>query len=415
MSFGQLERIVAAAKNLQGGVMDSDPTAQWYESSRSFSFAMPGCRVWTQEDLLYANPAANQAAAQANCAGPLAGVVQDISAFVDAIRLTPILSVNNTYIALSVYGDFSSIWYDNWLKPQFVPQLSGLPSFGYTARLYDGDPNAGGVEVMTTDGTTGTGINKSVAWIWNYDNGMLLLADDFAVADPWILGFRYIGETAGGDTSSDKIFTYSFTNQTAITVAHNLGTKRILSYLADDGTNDFEITGLASTWEYTDDNTIDITFGIPTSGIVVVGLFESEIFYGDYPSSVAVSHEHAFNQNHAYTTFDPLSFDDLRFALFNYTFNGAYEDLSTWVASRVAEFGLVAGLSRRFMQTFNNSTTWVVEHNLDTKFVFLSVQGIGAAKGLDIYSMANSVQRNQNDVTITWATPQSGRVMVGTR
>lgn len=198
MSFGQLERIVAAAKNLQGGVIDSDPTAQWYESSRSFSFSLPGRRVWTQEALLYANPAANQAEAQANCAGPLSGVVQDFSLPVDAIRLSPIIGVNNTYIALSIYGDFSSTWLDNWLKPQFVPQLSGLPSFGYTTRLYDGDPNAGGVEVMTTDGTTGTGINKSVAWIWNYDNGMLLLADDFAVADPWILGFRYIGTTAGG-------------------------------------------------------------------------------------------------------------------------------------------------------------------------------------------------------------------------
>ena len=198
MSFGQLERIVAAAKMLQGGVMDSDPVAQWYESSRPFSFSIPSKRVWIQEDSLYANPAANQTEAQSNCAGPLTGIVQDISDPINAIRLTPIPGVNNTYISLSIYNDFSSEWVDNWVKPQFIPQLSGLPSFGYTARLYNGDPNAGGVEVLTTDGTTGTGINKSVAWIWNYDNGMLLLADDFAVTDPWILGFRYIGATAGG-------------------------------------------------------------------------------------------------------------------------------------------------------------------------------------------------------------------------
>lgn len=197
MSFGVLERIVAAAKNLQGGVIDSDPTAQWYESSRSFSFALPSKRVWTEEDLLYANPAANVTEARANCSGPLSGVVQDLSNPVDAIRLTPVLGVNNTYIAMAIYGNFSSEWLDNWLKPSFVAQASGLPSNGYMVRLYDGNPATGGVEVLTTDGTTGTGINKSVAWTWNFDNGMLLLSDDFAVANPWVVGFRYIGGTAG--------------------------------------------------------------------------------------------------------------------------------------------------------------------------------------------------------------------------
>jgi len=123
-----------------------------------------------------------------------------LSQVTSAVRLTPLPSVNNTFVALQVYGDFTSPWLDNWLKPAFVPQPSGQPSFGYALRLFNGDPNAGGVEVLTTDGTTGTGQLKSVGWVFNYDNGMLLLAADFAalVPDPWVIGFRYIGETAGG-------------------------------------------------------------------------------------------------------------------------------------------------------------------------------------------------------------------------
>lgn len=203
MSFSQLERVVAAAKILQGGVIDSDGAAQWYESVRAFEFALPPSKIWIEADTLRANPAGDLATAQANCAGPLAGIVEDLSAAASAVRLSPLPGVNNTYIAYSVYGDFSSTYLDNWLKPTFIPQASGAPSNGYAARLFNGDPNGAGFEVLTTDGTTGTGINKSVGWIWNYDNGMLLLASDYAVADPWIVGFRYIGAIAGSGGSSN--------------------------------------------------------------------------------------------------------------------------------------------------------------------------------------------------------------------
>lgn len=181
-----------------GNVLDADPVAQWYESVTPFGFVLDKSKVWLDTTLLKANPAANLATAQANCAGPLAGVVDDLSLAADAIRLTPLPSVNNTYVALQVYGDFTSPWLDNWLKPSFVPQTSGQPSFGYAVRLFNGDPAGAGVEVLTTDGTTGVGPLKSVGWVFNYDNGLLLLSSDFSVADPYILGFRYTGETAGG-------------------------------------------------------------------------------------------------------------------------------------------------------------------------------------------------------------------------
>jgi hypothetical protein len=141
MAFTNQERINAVAKALLGGVLDADPTAQWYESVMPFGFVLPGTQVWTQADIVKLHPAANLAAAQAACAGPLAGIVEDRST--SAVRLTPLASVNNTFAALSVFGDWSSALLDNWLKPQFVRQANGNPSNGYAMRLYNGDPGAG--------------------------------------------------------------------------------------------------------------------------------------------------------------------------------------------------------------------------------------------------------------------------------
>jgi len=201
MSFTNQERINAVAKALLGNVLDADASAQWYESTLPFGFSLDSRQVWTQADVVKASPAANLAAAQAACAGPLAGIVEDRSLVTSAVRLSPVPGVSNTYVALATYGDWTSQRLINWLKPQFVPQVNGQPSFGYAMRLYNGDPGAGGTEVLTTDGGTGTGVNKSVGWIFNYDNGILLLASDFAVANPYIVGFRYIGTTAGGGST----------------------------------------------------------------------------------------------------------------------------------------------------------------------------------------------------------------------
>src|SRR5574343_175474 len=144
MSFTNQERINAVAKALLGNVLDADPTTQWYEGVNPFGFSLDSRQVWTQADVVKASPAANLAAAQAACAGPLAGIVEDRSA--SAIRLTKLPSLDNTYVALATYGDWTSQRLINWLKPQFVPQVNGQPSFGYAMRLYNGDPGAGGTE-----------------------------------------------------------------------------------------------------------------------------------------------------------------------------------------------------------------------------------------------------------------------------
>lgn len=198
MSFSLTERINLAAKALAGGVLDGDPSTQWYESVVPYSLTLPAQSVWTEYTTVAQNPAANLTAAIANVAGPLASIVQGPI----TVRLTPVPSVNNTYVALSSYGNFTSLRLGGWIAPVLVPQASGLPSFGYAARLYDGDPSAGGVEVLTTDGTTGTGANKSVGWTFNYSSGTLLTSDDFTVVDPYIVGFLYIGQVAGGAGTS---------------------------------------------------------------------------------------------------------------------------------------------------------------------------------------------------------------------
>jgi hypothetical protein len=211
MGFTTTERINLFTKALAAGVIDANSIAAWYETFFPFQFILDGSVIWTDLSTVKANPAANLATAQANAAGPLSGIVDDLSAPASAVRLTLVSGTNNsTYAAYSVYNDPSSTLLDNWLLPQLVPQSSGSPSNGYAIQLYDGDPNGSGTLISTTEGTTGTGVNKTVGWIFNYASGLLFLSDDFksSVSDPYILGFRYIGSTAtapAGGSDPDAI------------------------------------------------------------------------------------------------------------------------------------------------------------------------------------------------------------------
>lgn len=199
MGFSNQERINLNSKVLAANVKDANELSQWFESRFFSEFVSDARKVWTELDTVRQFPAANLATAQANAAGSLNGIIEDVSAPVDAVRLSAVPGTNgSTYVAYSIFNDFSSPILDNWLQPQQVPQASGAPSIGYAIRLFEGDPNLGGVEILTTDGTTGTGINKTVGWVFDYGLGQLLLSADFraSITDPYILGFRYIGGTA---------------------------------------------------------------------------------------------------------------------------------------------------------------------------------------------------------------------------
>ena len=209
MGFSQLERINIAAKALQAGVVDANPNSVWYEVFFPFTFILSAEQVWTEMPRLRGLPASNLATARSNAAAN-PDLIQDRSAAEDAVRMTLVPGTNfSTYATYSTPGDTSSDQLKNWLLPQLVQQASGAPSNGYAIQLYNGDPNGGGSLITTTEGTTGTGANKTVGWTFNYANGLLLLSADFytetgiaaATFDPYIVGFRYVGKTAGDSGS----------------------------------------------------------------------------------------------------------------------------------------------------------------------------------------------------------------------
>ena len=204
MGFTNQERINMAAKVIQAGVIDGNPDTVWYEVFFPFAFVVSAEQVWTEMPALRALPAGSLATAQTNAAANPT-LIQDLSASAAATRLSLVPGTNfSTYVTYGTFED-PSTHLKNWLLPQLVPQASAAPSNGYSIQLYDGDPNAGGTLITTTEGTTGTGEDKTVGWVFNYANGLLLISQDFytetgivaANFDPYILGFRYIGKTAG--------------------------------------------------------------------------------------------------------------------------------------------------------------------------------------------------------------------------
>jgi hypothetical protein len=200
MSLTNQERINSYSQILQALVVGS-PKQAWYESQLFYETSIISEQVLNLDDvkLLKQNPASNLTTARNN-ALVIPSVLSDLSQFSNAVRLTPVPGTNGmVYVALSVYGDFNSTRLKLWIQPQMVPQLSGLPSNGYAIRLFNGNPNSGGTEITTTQGTSGTGINKSVGWIPIASAGILIVAEDFVsnISDPYWCGFRYIGRTLG--------------------------------------------------------------------------------------------------------------------------------------------------------------------------------------------------------------------------
>lgn len=205
MGFSNQERININSKALAAGVFDAYAVGQWYESKFPFQFLVKESSVLSE--LSSIPTAANLTTARTNASNNPT-LISDLSQNASAVRLTLVSGTSNsTYVAYSVYNDTSSTQLINWLQPQLIPQSNGSPSIGYAIQLYDGNPNSGGTLITTTDGTTGTGINKTVGWVWNYANGILILSDDFknTISDPYIVGFRYIGRTGAESTSASQI------------------------------------------------------------------------------------------------------------------------------------------------------------------------------------------------------------------
>ena len=197
MGLTNQEKINLNSKVLAAKVIDNNQSAQWYESKFPYSPNTVSQRIPIEYAAILANPAANQTEAQANVAGPLADIVIDYTLTNQARRLTTVAGANGTtWVAKETYGDFSSPTITDWLQPQAIPKTNGDPSAGYSIRLYNGDPDNGGTEILTTEGQTGSGPNASVGWIWNYDLGLLFLSEDFknTYSEFWVKGFVYDGD-----------------------------------------------------------------------------------------------------------------------------------------------------------------------------------------------------------------------------
>jgi hypothetical protein len=217
---------------------------------------------------LQALPAPNLATAQANALANQ-NLISDLSAPANAIQLSVVTGTNKTTWNSGL---------KNWLLPQLVPQGNGSPSNGYAIQLYNGDPNAGGVLITTTAGTTGAGVNKTVGWIWNYALGLLLLSGDFFTEtginsntfNPYVVGFRYVGQTATS-TNSTGGFDYAdllpvVEAQTAFTLTANANASRAKHQIVRNG----RIMTLGLAYDYTlSGNTLTFNYGLFADDILV--------------------------------------------------------------------------------------------------------------------------------------------------
>jgi len=189
-----------------GGVIDADSGARWYESKLSFSPKVIPARILTNYNLIPV--AANIATAQSNAAADPTNIRETTTA--SPLQLSRVTAgADNTWIAYTTLDTPSGGVEENWIQPPSIPQANGNASIGYSIKLWSGNPSAGGQEILTTaeqDATPGY-----VAWVWNYDMGLLFLANDLVSAintnsggnypggfNLYVTGFQYVGATGGG-------------------------------------------------------------------------------------------------------------------------------------------------------------------------------------------------------------------------
>jgi len=171
--------------------------ATWYEELFTIQTIVVPRQIWG--DFSSILPAPDLATAQANAAA-LPSIIADYSLAANAIHCTP--SPNNkVFFATSTYNDLSTRMY-NWILPQLIPRTDapfvGFPSIGYMCRFWQGDPNAGGTEIPTTQDQIGA----RPGWFFHFGTGCFVVASNFsAISDPtdiWLTGFQYTGAEGGG-------------------------------------------------------------------------------------------------------------------------------------------------------------------------------------------------------------------------
>lgn len=215
MGFSNQEKINIANAALLASVLDANADAVWYEKVFPYQFNLPSEKVWTQLSNIPEARTVSDARGNSVVYGK---VIKDYSSPDNALRMTEIPGSNqSTYALYESFNDLTSPIIDNWIQPQQVQQRTGIeigqPSFGYSIRLFNGDPSNGGSPISPTLGGSGSGANRTVSWFFNYSMGLLLLSSDFfdltginkETFDPYIMGFRYVGKTVADGFSRSVV------------------------------------------------------------------------------------------------------------------------------------------------------------------------------------------------------------------
>jgi len=268
MPFNNQEKINAAEKLTQqivGRANDAPGTQWWYNESLPLNMWGTPDKIMTELALIPG--AVNPTEADAAEAAVPAIIQKTVS------RLTlEITSNNRAYLCRSTFGDPSSPIESNHLQPSFV-RTNGEPSNGFIARLFHGDPGAGGVELPTS---YHAGAGGSPAWSFLYYAGMLLVSTDEAAHFAslynanglYIQTFRYIGKTLDGAAGSGNVvgatrtFTQADLSSGVLTFAHNLTAEDEILHVTIKTNNNKKIE--VDDILYVDENVVQANLGMIT-------------------------------------------------------------------------------------------------------------------------------------------------------
>ena len=398
------------------GNRDTAPNNKtWYEEDATNDLIVKPTQIWSDIDLI--PPAPTRADAQANAAA-FPSLIEDHTLPGTAIHCTPTDANGRTYYVTSTFGD-KSTRIRNWIMPQLIPRTDagweGQPSYGYLPQVFNGNPDAGGTLIATSDDQ----VDAVVGWWFNFGAGAISFASSFSnivdINDIWIQGFRYIGAT-GGSTSvaGCNTLTLPFINQTHITFTHNLNSRDLLLKIMDDGTTwKKDITSLAYGIQYTSTNVLDVWFLTPTSGTIVVSNCSKDRYdKPDIAASPLVVPRHSFGKNHFYSVRSTQNNDDFRFGLYAYKYKDWETDhLEYSNGGESSSLSLFNMLHAKKVKNIELPiATWSIPNPWGTQNVFVVCQDEDTQ---DITSMAHRIWYGDDYIYIDWATAQSGRAIIG--
>ena len=265
-------------------VIDANTNIFWYGSSLENSPKITPDRILSQYDKVSSNPPTSINDLQTNLIpGVLSGIVEDLTG-TDAnpiyTQLTQAKQNNNTtWVAYDTPGDRSSARLLNWINPSSVAQPNGNQSSAYGVQLYK-QVSGAYIPILATDQQ-----GSEVAWVFNYDQGLLLLAPDLiatlgSFTGLFIRAYRYIGTTGAGSNPKNALVV----NYDNVLVDNNVSTLNFKSNLKatlNSSTGAVDITDETFVFDQaTGSNSWAITHSLNKYPSVTVVNANDEVVYG---------------------------------------------------------------------------------------------------------------------------------------